>query len=563
MNSLALAAISCAALYLGYRVYGNALSRLWDVQPERRTPAHELYDGVDYVPARHWIVLFGHHFASIAGAGPIIGPALACAMWGWAPALLWLVLGSIFLGAVHDFSSLMASLRSQGKSIAEIAETHLGHRVRLIFGAFLWLALVLVVAVFAQLAAQTFVMKPQMVIPTFGLIGLALLVGVMMYTWKLPTWLGTVVGVGLLFGLLAIGYRVPVELPWGANANMVVWMVVLLVYSYFASILPVNILLQPRDYLSTFLLYSGVLAGYVGLLLTRPELEAPAVIGFSSGQGPLWPMLFVIIACGAISGFHSLVASGTTAKQLATEADAKKIGYGAMIVESTVGVMALVAVAAGLHWGAGADSYGAMLKEKGPLLTFATGYAALSKPLLGSVGALVALTMLNAFVLTTLDTATRITRYIGEEFFGEGLGMRWLRNRFLSTLIVVGCAFYLALGPFQTVWPVFGSANQLIGALALLVVSVVLKRLGRPVIYTLGPAVFMLVTTMAALVYQGYAFFTGGKTLLAAISFALLVLAVMMVADSIRAVRRGKPEAGVGVAAEVGAEVAVAAEAGS
>ncbi len=551
MNSLTLAAIACAALYLGYRVYGNALSRLWDVQPERRTPALEHYDGVDYVPARHWTVLFGHHFASIAGAGPIIGPALACAMWGWTPALLWLVLGSIFLGAVHDFSSLMASLRTQGKSIAEIAESHLGHRVRLIFGAFLWLALVLVVAVFAQLAAQTFVMKPQMVIPTFGLIGLALLVGMMMYVWKLPTWQGTVVGVGLLFVLLVIGYKVPIALPWSANANLIVWMVVLLIYSYFASILPVNILLQPRDYLSTFLLYAGVLSGFIGLAMTRPEVEAPPVVSFASTTGPLWPMLFVIIACGAISGFHSLVASGTTSKQLATEADARKIGYGAMIVESAVGVMALVAVAAGLHWGTGVDSYGMMLKEKGPLVTFATGYAAISKPILGSVGALVALTMLNAFVLTTLDTATRITRYIGEELFGEGLGIKVLRNRFLSTLVVVGCAFYLALGPFQTVWPVFGSANQLIGALALLVVSVVLKRLGRPAIYTLAPAIFMLVTTMAALVYQGYAFLTGGKTLLAGISLALLVLAVMMVLDSIRAVRQRQAEAPVAVEAGV------------
>jgi carbon starvation protein len=539
VSSLAIAAVSCAALYLGYRFYGDVLARLWEVRADRRTPAVEQYDGVDYVPAKHWVVLFGHHFASIAGAGPIIGPVLACAVWGWLPALLWLVLGSVFMGAVHDFSSLMASLRAQGKSIAEITEAHLGHRVRVIFGAFLWLALVLVVAVFAQLAAQTFVMKPQMVIPTFGLIGVALVVGLMMYRWGVPAWVATVVGLGMLAGLLVIGYYLPVELPWG-KANQLIWMAVLLVYCYFASILPVNLLLQPRDYLSTFLLLFGVGAGYLGLVLTRPVMHSPPIIAFTGSVGPLWPMLFVIVACGALSGFHSLVASGTSSKQLPSEAHAKKVGFGAMIVESAAGVLALMTVAAGLHWGAGADTYGSLLKEKGPLLTFATGYATITAPILGTIGALIALTVLNAFILTTLDTATRITRYIGEELFADGLGIRPLRNRFLSTLLVVAFAFYLARGPFQTVWPVFGSANQLIGALALLVVTVVLWRRGARVIYTLVPFVFMLATTAAALIYQGNEFLGKGQLLLAGICGALLVLALMMVVDSLRAVARSR-----------------------
>lgn len=541
MNSLTIAIISCGLLYLGYRFYGEVIARLWEVQPDRPTPAYTQGDGVDYVPAKHWVVLFGHHFASIAGAGPIIGPVLACALWGWLPALLWLVAGAIFLGAVHDFSALMASLRAQGRSVAELAEEHLGRRVRVVFGGFLWLALVLVVAVFAQLAAQTFVMKPQMVVPTFGLIAVAMLVGLMMYRWNAPTLPATVLGLALLASLLIVGYYVPVELPFGA-ANQVVWMVILLVYCYCASILPVNILLQPRDYLSTFLLVFGVGAGYLGIILTHPTITAPPVVAFSSSSGPLWPMLFVIVACGALSGFHSLVASGTSSKQLANERDAKKVGFGAMIVESAAGVMALLAVAAGLKWGAGAGTYGALLKEKGPLVTFATGYATLAAPLLGGIGALIALTILNAFILTTLDTATRITRYIGEELFADGLGIKPLRNRFLSTLLVVGVAFYLALGPFQTVWPVFGSANQLIGALALLVVTVVLWRRGRKAGYTLVPFIFMFVTTITALIYQGRGFVKDGKLLLAVISGALVVLALIMVAESARVVFRGRTQ---------------------
>jgi len=542
MSSLAIAAVSCAALYLGYRFYGDVLSRLWEVRADRPTPATELYDGVDYVPAKHWVVLFGHHFASIAGAGPIIGPTLACAVWGWAPALLWLVLGSIFMGAVHDFSSLMASLRARGKSIAEITEEHLGHRVRVIFGGFLWLALVLVVAVFAQLAAQTFVTEPRMVIPTFGLIAVALLVGCMMYRWNVSAWLATAMGLAMLAGLIYLGYRRPVSLPWGEHSQLV-WMVLLLVYCYFASILPVNLLLQPRDYLATFLLIFGVGAGFLGLVLTRPAMQSPPVIAFSGSAGPLWPMLFVIIACGALSGFHSLVASGTSSKQLPSEAHAKKVGYGAMIVESAVGVMALMAVAAGLRWGDGASAYGTLLREKGPLVTFATGYATMTAPIFGAVGALIALTVLNAFVLTTLDTATRITRYIGEELFAGGLAIKPLRNRYLSTLLVVALAFYLALGPFQTVWPVFGSANQLIGALSLLVVTVVLWRRGARFIYALVPFVFMLATTVAALVYQGRQFLGERKLLLAGICGALLVLAMMMVVDSLRAVTRPRAPA--------------------
>ncbi len=345
MNSLTLAAIACAALYLGYRIYGRFMARLWSVNPDRATPAVARGDGVDYVPARNWVVLFGHHFASISGAGPIVGPVLACAVWGWLPSLLWLVFGAIFLGAVHDFSALMASLRADGHSIADIAEAHLGHRVRIAFGSFVWVALVLVVAVFLAVSAQTLVMKPQMVIPALGLIPVAILAGLMLYRWRMPTWLATGVGLGLVAGLMVIGYYLPVALPWGTQVNQA--------------------------------------AGYLGLALTHPQVHSPAYVAFSTAHGNLWPMLFVVIACGAISGFHSLVAGGTTSKQVADEAHATRIGFGGMIAESAVSVLAVLAVAAGLTWGKGEGSYDTVLAAKGPLVAFADGYASLTRPFFG------------------------------------------------------------------------------------------------------------------------------------------------------------------------------------
>jgi carbon starvation protein len=545
MNSLALAALCCGGLYLGYLFYGRVIARLWDFQPDRPTPAQESPDGVDYVAARHWTVLFGHHFASIAGVGPIVGPLLACAMWGWLPTVLWVVVGSVFLGAVHDFSSLMASLRARGKSIAEIAETNLGHRVRVIFGAFLWVALILVVSVFAHFGAQTLAMTPEVVIPTFGVVAVALIVGYLLYRRDMSQLPATVIGLALLGGCIYLGYRVPVELPWG-DQNILAWTLILLGYAYVASITPVNLLLQPRDYLSTFVLYLGLLAGYAGLVLTRPEIEAPAMRAFSNEtQGPLWPMLFVIVACGAISGFHSLIASGTTAKQLGNEGDAPRVGYGAMIIEGALAVLAIVAVVAGLKW-SGEGGFPALLAEKGPLGTFAAGFATLTAPIFRDpfIGSLVALTILKTFVMTTLDSATRITRYIGEELFAEGLGLGFLQNRFLSTALIVGAALYLALGSWQNVWPVFGSANQLIAALALLVLTVVLWRRGKPVVYTLLPFLFMMVTTIGALIHQGREFLTGEKPALAAISGALILLALMMLADSLRVVLRARRRVG-------------------
>lgn len=538
MNSLLVGAGAVVLLWLGYRFYGAKIESLWDIDPRRKTPAHTKRDGVDYIPADNWLILFGHHFAGIAGAGPIIGPVVAAALWGWVPALGWIVLGSIFIGAVHDFSALMASVRHEGKSIAQVAQTVMGRRAKILLAAFLWLALVLVVAVFAAATANTLIQEPRIVLPTFGLIPVAMLVGLMIYRWRAGSLLSTVVGLLLLAGLLGGGYHWPVV--W---TSLTGWIVVLLVYAFIASIVPVNIILQPRDYLSTFILFFGLVLGYAGLLLSRPAMSTPAFVSVSSAQGPLWPMLFVVIACGAVSGFHSLIASGTTAKQLGNERDARRIGFGAMILEGVLAVLALLTVTAGLRWSAsGAGSapvYPELLQGGNWIGTFGAGYGQLVAPILGStLGTLIAITTLNAFVMTTLDSATRIARYITEELFGEDFGIRLFKNAYFSTTIVVLFAAYLALGNWKAIWPIFGASNQLVGALALMVMSTYLLAKKKPVGYTLYPAVFMLLTTLAALLWQVSQFLAKGNILLSTIGIVLLVLAFFLIAENIRMIKR-------------------------
>ncbi|HCG76996.1 MAG: carbon starvation protein A [bacterium (Candidatus Ratteibacteria) CG_4_10_14_3_um_filter_41_18] len=533
MNSLWIGAISLLLFFLGYKFYGRIAERLWQIDPERKTPAIEREDGIDYVPAKNWLILFGHHFASIAGAGPIIGPVIACAIWGWLPAVIWIVLGSIFLGGIHDFSSLFISIRHGGKSIGDIAESVVNYRTKIIFSLFLWLSLILVVTVFAAVGAQTLAAQPKIVVPTFGLIFDAILLSLMIYKWNLNQVVSTVIGVLILFGLIILGYYFPLSIPGGARN----WIKILLLYAFIASIIPVNILLQPRDYLSAFILFFGLFFGYLGLILTHPVIHTPAYIAWKGTGGALWPMLGVIIACGAISGFHSLIASGTTAKQLSNEKDARKIGYGAMIAEGVLAVLAVLAVSAGLYWSKASGHlnliYPEIIKNEGWIVAFGKGYGELIKPIFGVLGALIGMIMLNAFVVTTLDSATRITRYISEELFGEGLRIKLFRNRYLSTLVIVALAGWLALGNWQAIWPVFGAANQLVAALVLLIISLYLLIKNKPTRYTLIPGLFMLATTILALVYEANTFFRSGKLLLGVVAIILLILTFFIVGESI------------------------------
>lgn len=531
MNSFFLAIISLILLLAGYKVYGSKLEKLFDIKKNEVTPAHRMYDGVDYVPAKNWFVLFGHHFSSIAGAGPIIGPIIALSIWGWAPAILWVVLGSVFIGGVHDFGSLAISIKHDGRSVADIAESLISRKAKILFASFVWLALILVIAVFVYLCADTLAVEPKIVMPTFGLIAVAMLVGYLLYNVKANHSLVTILGLTMTVGLIILGQRFPI-LPAVGNVRLL-WGYVLLAYCFAASVLPVHILLQPRDYLCAYLLFFGLIAGYVGVFITHPPMAMPVYSSANLADNAMWPMLFVTVACGAISGFHSLIASGTTSKQLSTQADAKKIGYGAMIAEGAVAVLAIIVVGAGLK-NPGALAEYLSQTGSGPVGAFGGGYGVLTKPILFGMGGFIAILILNAFIMTTLDTATRIGRYLTHELFG-------IKNRFAATFIVVVLSGWLGLsGNWKKIWPIFGATNQLIAALALLVIAVWLLSRKKKSSYVIMPGAFMLLTTVAALLYSLGTYVRTKDYLLVVIAAALLFLSLYLVREVIVFALRAK-----------------------
>jgi len=522
MNSALIAAVSIVLFWLAYRFYSTKLVKLYGISKDAVTPAHKNYDGVDYVPAKSWLMLFGHHFSSIAGAAPIIGPIVALSIWGWGPTVLWIILGSIFIGGVHDFGSLALSIKEEGHSIANISASVISRRAKVVFASFVWLTLILVIAVFIHLCAKTLAFEPKIVIPSLGLIAVAILVGYMLYNLKLNQVVVTLFGIGAIILLIFIGNKFPIKI--NTENPQLVWGYVLLIYCFVASITPVQILLQPRDYLSAYLLIFGVLFGYAGIFISRPVISAPFFTGLHLRDWALWPMLFVTVACGAISGFHSLIASGTTSKQISSERHARRIGYGAMLAEAAVAVLAVLAVGAGLKNQAALSGFLGK-GGSGPIGAFGCGYGALTMPILGSVGAFLAIVVLNAFILTTLDTATRIGRYITHELFN-------IKNKYAATFFVVIASGWLGLsGNWDKIWPIFGAANQLVAALALLVITLWLLSKGRNIIYTAIPCIFMLLTAIGALCYKMPVYFCGKDILLGVISFILLALAIYILVE--------------------------------
>jgi carbon starvation protein len=513
MNSLIIVAAAVLLFLWAYLVYAKKLESLWQIDSNRSTPAYTKYDSIDYIPAKNWLVLFGHHFASIAGAGPIIGPVIAVILWGWLPAIFWVVLGTIFIGGVHDFGSLITSVREGGSSIADIAQNAISKKAKIIFSLFVWLALILVIAVFAYLCADTFIKEPRIALPSLGLIPVAVIVGYLLYHARVNSVLATIFGLVFLVALIFWGNALPI------NNSIEIWIAVLFIYCYFASILPVNILLQPRDYLSSFLLFFGAGCGYLGLILSMPKINMPPYHRWNSSEGYLWPALFITVACGATSGFHSLVASGTTCKQIANERHVKRIGYAGMIAEGLVAILAIISVAVLFS---GKEDFSAILKNKTPIDIFGAGFGLITRGILGDYGPFIAITILNSFILTTLDTATRISRYLSEELFK-------IKNRYFSTLLIIGISASLAFsGKWNKIWPVFGASNQLVAALALFVLSCWLLSKDKTMKFTLWPALFMFITTVTALVLQAARYFKNKDITLFAISVILIILAGFM-----------------------------------
>ena len=521
MNAVVILLVGIVILVLGYIFYGGWLAKQWGVDPKRTTPAHELEDGNDYVPAKA-PVLMGHHFSSIAGAGPINGPIQA-AVFGWVPVMLWVLIGGIFFGAVHDFGALFASVRNKGQSIGEVIAESIGSRAKKLFLTFSYLTLILVVAAFASIVANTFkatytesgaldevasAANASTAMISILFIIIAIIFGMMVYRRNASLVVSTVVGVAAIVVCMVVGYNWhPIYLSGS------IWMVIVGIYIAIASVTPVWILLQPRDYLSSFLLYGMMIIAVVGIVGAHPTLSIPAFTGFidkaeyGSGVslGSMFPALFVTIACGAISGFHSLVGSGTTAKQLDKESDAQPIAYGGMLIECALALISLCAV--GYIWSEYVPN-----GITTPTAVFATGISRMCATipfLAGAEDVIYAMLILavSAFCLTSLDTATRLARYMFQEFWLEP-GQTWkdatgfkrvLTNPYVATLITVILGIALGMTGYAKIWALFGAANQLLAALGLLAVAAWLGTMGKNNKMFLFPMAFMLVVTIVSL----------------------------------------------------------------
>ncbi len=558
MWTLVILIFSCLFFYfVGYRFYAGRIDR--DVvQPDSgyKTPAVTQNDGVDYVPSKP-VVLFGHNFASIAGAGPVIGPIIAMHHFGWALTLVWILLGNVFIGAVHDYLALMISVRNRGSSIADIAETTMGPRAKNVFAVFLVLAMLLVIAVFGVVAAKTLIAQPQMVIPTLAIIPVSMLLGWAIYRKGFNLGLSSVLAIAALLSSIYFGFQYPLPLPAEGVLGLsplMFWFVVLMLYAAVASVMPVQLLLQPRDYLSTYVLFGSMGLGIIALLWVHPGFNTPAYLGaYSEGQGPVWPMLFVLVACGAVSGFHSLVAGGTVSKQLTNETEGRLISYGGMLTEGVVAVCTVLLVGGGLYWVApavgGIDmnalGFRETLKAGGWIHAFGSGYGNVVSqmlPFLGfTVASMVAVLALNTFVMTTLDTAVRITRFIVQESAGARVPI--MLNKYVTTALVVILAYSIgATDGWQKIWPIFGATNQLIAAVALFVISTYLIGVRKPTTYTLVPAVFMVITTIGALAWQAYRFMTAPQPnwFLGGTSVVLIGLALFVGYEGLQALKMHK-----------------------
>lgn len=565
MNAMLILLVAIAVLVVGYIFYGGWLAKQWGVDPKRPTPSHELEDGKDYVPAAPYVVL-GHHFSSIAGAGPINGPIQA-AIFGWVPVLLWVLIGGIFFGAMHDFGALFASIRHKGQTLATVIAHNVDDTAKKLFCVFAYLTLILVVAAFASIVAGTFAVVPvtpenaataevtnlanmrtAMISLLFILV--AVVYGIATRGRRIPTAVNIISAIVIIVAVVAVGYCFPV-----IALDNSTWMLIVGAYILVASVAPVWILLQPRDYLSSYLLYGMIALALVGIIGSgimgaSTNLEIPAFTGFVAGSetskvaasGFLFPALFITIACGAISGFHSLVASGTTSKQLDKESQAKPIAYGGMLLECLVAVIALCAV--GFVFAGYMDGTYAS-----PTQVFAAGLSQMIGVIPG-IGAAqdIAYALLvlavSVFCLTSLDTATRLGRYMFQELFTpKGADMAdltgWravLTNPWVATLITVALGVGLGMTGYQLVWPLFGAANQLLAALGLLAVCAWLGNAGRNNKMFYFPMAFMLVVTLCSLAITTWTKLTaiaGGAVTLAngiqlVIAILLMVLAVIL-----------------------------------
>ena len=549
MNGLLLLGLSALILVVAYLFYGRYLVKTWGIDPKATTPAVAKEDGTDFVPTNKWSV-FAHQFSSIAGAGPVTGPVMAM-MFGWLPAFLWVIVGGVFFGAVQDFGALYASVKTEGKSMGQIIEKYIGRKGKKLFFLFCWIFTLIVIAAFADMVAGTFngisadgaKLAPNASAASISIlyVFVAMAFGLFLKKVKLEGLPKVILGIALIIAMLALGIMFPVY------ATKTTWIYVVFVYIFFASVTPMWLLKTPRDYLTTFLFIGMIVAAVIGVFVSNPTITTPAFVGFQSASGSyIFPTLFVTIACGAVSGFHSLVSSETSSKLVENEKDMLQVGYGSMLLESLLAILVIVIVGAlpNLKASGVLDSTlanMALADTATPFTKFSAGVTGLVAQLgLPQSWGLCIMTMfVSALALTSLDAVAKISRMSFQEFFEVEEGqepsglVKVLTNKYVSTIISLVCGYLLSLGGYVNIWPLFGSANQLLAAMVLISLAVFLKVTGRKGFMLYIPMVLMFIVTMTALVQAIYGivmklFVTGGFVLM--VDGLQLVVAILLVA---------------------------------
>ena len=572
MNSLFLALFGLFLFGLGYKFYATYIStKIYSLQDfTGEVPSKEFQDGIDFVPTKKNI-LFGHHFTSIAGAAPIIGPCIA-AFWGWLPALLWIVLGTIFMGAVHDFGALVVSVREKGKTIADLTGGIINDRVKTMFLIFVMMLSWLVLAVFAMAIAGLFVSIPTAVLPVNIEIIIAIIVGYLLYKKKINPLIPSIAALIILYVFVYIGSFTPLSfesIGLDKNSQSTLWIILLFCYSGIASLLPVWFLLQPRDYINSHQLIVGLGLIFIGIVVAQPIVEAPMIRTSGIGVPSLFPLLFVTIACGAISGFHGLVASGTTSKQVSNIQDTKMIGYGSMLGEGTLALASTIAAVAGislvtncnlpsigpvsnLNWNIYYDTWSHATANKATAFVLGGGALIESLGISPTLAKTIMAVLVISFAATTLDTATRIQRFILMEL-GDAVQIPKLKNRYVATIIAIFPALALTLWTVSdplsgdsiqagwVLWPIFGASNQMLAALILMTLSIYFWKLNKPVLPLVIPFVFITITTIAALVVNAQSF-VGNNRLLLGIVGILSSLILWMLYEGWSVYRAGRTQ---------------------
>ena len=564
MSSIILVLFGLGIFFLGYWFYSHFIeSRIYGINdPDLITPAHEFEDGIDFLPTKRHI-LFGHHFTSIAGAAPIIGPCVA-AYWGWLPAFVWVILGTVFMGAVHDFGALVVSVKEKGRSIADITASVINSRTRIMFLIFVMMLIWLVLAVFAMAIADLFVSIPSSVLPINIQIIVALIIGWIIYKKGMNSFIPSIIALGVLYLFVWLGTQIPLSfslLGWAKDQQTSAWIIILFIYSGIASLLPVWLLLQPRDYINSHQLLVGLGLIFLGIAVANPIIQAPIIrTSFEASAPSIFPLLFVTIACGAISGFHGLVSSGTTSKQINSITDARLIGYGGMIGEGTLALASIICAVAGiglvstcnlpaigavsdLTWSVYYDSWAHASANKATAFVLGGGALLESLGISPELAKTLMAVLVIAFAATTLDTATRIQRFIITEL-AIVLRFKFLTNRYVATIAAILPAILLVFVnvslPSSTeakqvawvLWPIFGASNQMLAALTLMVLTLYFWQKNKPVLALLIPMILVMLVTIVTLCVKAMEFYSQ-NTILFVINLFMIGLVMWMIVEGI------------------------------